>query len=247
MTHPENRWFDLFIGGEALVTPQPAGSDPVPANVHVHQEPSPGLQLDRWEYQTLKDAARRNGTYYARGQDGLLYRHGLVEPGLGVTVREAFQSGAVGDHRGLVFVDTLDRTPPRADNLGTLILDADYLEGVYVVNAHVQFAPMGEGKSVTAHSPPPEGRSTAEPRTPVTLTGIHLRGVLNTAGNLTLAGASRIYGTLVVGGTIEQTSDAAARLEIWYDDDLRAGLSRGVPLVSQAPGTWREKYGEKRT
>lgn len=247
MNHREDRWLDLLIGGEAFFAPPPTGPTPVLANVHVRQEPTPGLRQDRWDYQTMKDAALRDGTYYARGQDGLLYRHGRIEPGLGVTAADAFRSEAPGDHRGLVFVDTLDRTPPRADNLGTLVLDAEYMEGVFVVNAHVRFTPTGTGKSVPAHSPLREGQGPTEPRTSVQLTGIHLRGALVTPGNLTVDGSARMYGAMIVGGTVGQASDADGHFEVWYDDDFRTGLLQGLPLVYQVRGTWLEKYGEKRT
>lgn len=246
MNHREDRWLDLLIGGEAFFAPLPTGPAPVPANVHVRQEPAPGLRQDPWDYQTMKDAALRDGTYYARGQDGLLYRHGRTEPGFGVTVADAIRSEAPGDHRGLVFVDTLDRMPPRADNLGTLVLDAEYMEGVFVINANVILAPQGGGKSLPVLSPASDERGSTEPRAPVQLTGIHLRGALATPGNLTLDGPSRIYGAMVVGGTVEQASDSAGILEVWFDDDLRTGLLRGVPLVYQARGTWQERYGEKR-
>ena len=247
MNHREDRWLDLFIGGEAFFAPLPTGPAPVPANVHVHQEPTPGLRQDRWDYQTMKDAALRDGTYYVRGQDGLLYRHGRIEPGLGVTATDAFRSEAVGDHRGLVFVDTLDHAPPRADNLGTLVLDAEYMEGVFVINANVSLVPQGTGKSLPALSPASEERGATEPRSPVQLTGICLRGMLATPGNFTLDGPVRMYGAIVVGGTVEQASDTGAHLEVWYDDDFRTGLLQGLPLVYQVRGTWLEKYGGKRT
>lgn len=246
--HREDRWLDLLIGGEAFFAAPSTGPAPVPANVHVHQEPTPGLQQDRWDYQTMKDAALRDGTYYVRGSDGLLYRQGLIEPGLGVTVADAFHSEAPGDHRGLVFVDTLDRMPPRTDNLGMLVLDAEYMEGVFVINAHVRFTPTGAGKSIPAYSPLREGQGPTEPRASVQLTGIQLRGALITAGNLTIAGPSRIYGAMIVGGAVEQeASDTGAHLEVWYDDEFRTGLLRGLPLVYPVRGTWLEKYGEKRT
>jgi hypothetical protein len=247
MEHREDRWLNLFIGGAASFAPLPAGPAPVPANVHVHQEPTPGLRQDRWDYQAMKDAALRDGTYYVRGSDGLLYRQGLIEPGLGVAVTDVFQSGAVGDHRGLVFVDTLDRMPPRADNLGTLALDAEYMEGVFVVNAHVRFTPAGTGKSLPAHDPLDERQASMELQPPVQLSGIHLRGALVTPGTLTLERPARVYGAMVVGGTVEQASDTSGHLEVWYDEDFYRGLLRGAPLVYQALGTWQEKYGEKRS
>ncbi len=241
---PEDRWLDMFVGGEARFTP--ASPDPVPAHVHVHQQPTPGLRQSRWDYETMKRAALRDGTYYARGQDGLLYRHGTIEPGLGVTVDDALRSEAVGDHHGLVFVDTLDQTTPRADNLGAITVHTDYSEGVFILNAQVIFAPGGTGKSVSALSPPLDAQPSAEARTPVELAGIHLRGVLVTPGDLFLEKQPRVYGALVVGGKIEPAPDSSARLEVWYDNDLHRGLIRGVPLVYQAPGTWLEKYGERR-
>jgi hypothetical protein len=81
---------------------------------------------------------------------------------------------------------------------------------------------------------------------PVELTGIHLRGVLVTPGDLIVEGQPRIHGAVAAGGKIEPAPGTSARLEVWYDDELRTGLIRGVPLVYQAPGTWLEKYGERR-
>jgi hypothetical protein len=194
----------------------------------------------------MKREALRDGAYYARGQDGLLYRHGTIEPGRGVTVDDVLRSEAVGDHHGLVFVDTLDQTPPRADNLGELTVRTNYAEGVFVLNAHVTFAPGGAGKSVPSLSPPPDAQAPDEARVPVQLERIHLRGVLVTPGDVTVEGQPRVHGAVVAGGQITPTAGSLDRLEVWYDDDLRRGLIRGVPLVHQAPGTWSEKYGERR-
>jgi hypothetical protein len=247
MEYREDRWLNVFVGGDALFAPLPTGPAPVPANVHVHQEPTPGLRQDRWDYQAMKDAALRDGTYYVRGSDGLLYRQGVIEPGLGVAAADVFQSESIGDHRGLVFVDTLDRTPPQADNLGTLVLDAEYMEGVFIINAHVHFAPTGTGKSLPAYNPLDERQTSMELQPPVQLSGIHLRGALVTPGNLILDRSARMYGAIIIGGAVEQASDTNGHLEVWYDDDFYRGLLRGVPLVYQALGTWLEKYGEKRT
>lgn len=243
----EDRWLDVFIGGEAFFDPLPTGPAPVPANVHVRQDPSPGLRLDRWDYQALKEAALRDGTYYALGQDGLLYRDGRIEPGLGVAPAEALRSGAVGDHRGLVFVDTLDQAPPRAENLGTLKLDADYLEGVFIINAHLRLVSAGAGRFLAVRNPSSDGRQPDEVQPPISLTSINLRGVLVTPGNLMLEGSSRLYGAVIVGGTVFKADEADAHLEVWFDRDLEQGLISGVPLVYQAPGTWQEKSGGKRT
>ena len=240
MAFREDRWLDLLIGGEALFDPSVGGPEPAPANVQVRQDPSPGLPLDRWDYQALKDAALRHGTYYARGQDGLLYRHGLIEPGRGVSVTDAVRSDAVGEGRGLVFVDTLDQAPPRPDNLGTLVLDADYMEGIFVLNADVRVRPGGTGKTLLARGPQDDGQDPEARQSPVQLSGIHLQGALVTPGHLTLEGASRVHGAVVVGGRIEEAPEAGAHLEVWYNAEFQRRLFRGVPLIHVGLGTWPE-------
>ncbi|OLD41658.1 MAG: hypothetical protein E6K58_12465 [Nitrospirae bacterium] len=243
MTHREDRWLDIWVGGGALFglsASEPSGG--IPANVYPRQDPFPGLKEDRWDYETMKKQALLYGSYYGLERDGLLYQNGRVEPGLGRTADEVFGSEAVGDHHGLVFVDTLDRRPPGTDNLGTLSLETEYAEGLFVVNAHLHLKPKGIGKSVPVLSPPGEGLSSLGSRVPVELTGIHLQGVLYTPGDLTIEGRPRMYGALVVGGKVTQTSEVSGQLEIWYNYGLRSGIVQGMPLVYVAPGTWVEKY-----
>lgn len=237
MTLREDRWLNFLIGGEVFFSPIP-GSSLLPSNVYPHREPSPGLRPDVWPYELLKKYALKYGDYYSRDSGGLLYRNGTVGPGLGRTVEEVFRSLHVGDHHGLVFIDTLDQMPPRTDNLGTLLIDTDYAEGLFVINAHVQLKPRGQGKSVAALSPPTEKSG----RTPVTLTGIHLNGLISTPGNLLYEGRPRVFGALLIDGRVLPSSPASMPIEVWYDYDFRNGLFRGLPVVYVAPGTWQEKY-----
>jgi hypothetical protein len=239
MSRREDRWFEVWVGGEAMFADAP----PVlPTNVYVERDPIPGLNEDRWDYDTIKKQALLHGSYYARGHDGLFYRNGTMMPGTGLSANEVFGSQAVGDHRGLVFVDTLDQTPPRSDNLGTVSLETEYAEGLFVVNAHLVLKPQGSGKSVPALSPPAAGSTSIGARIPVELTGVHFRGVLSVAGHLSFEGQPRLYGGLLVGGRVIGLSGSGSQLEVWYDHDLRSGLMRGMQLVYQAPGTWREHY-----
>ena len=46
----------------------------------------------------------------------------------------------------LIFVDTLDGIPPRLDNLGSIVLDQDHAEGIFIVNAHVLWKASSTGK-----------------------------------------------------------------------------------------------------
>ena len=81
--------------------------------------------------------------------------------------------------------------PPRLDNLGTIVLDQEYAEGIFIVNAHVLWKAGQPGKPVQALSPPPEGQQSLGSRIPVQLSGIHLQGVLYVAGDLRYAATSK--------------------------------------------------------
>jgi hypothetical protein len=151
-------------------------------------------------------------------------------------------SESPGDNKGLVFVDTLDQQPPRPDNLGHLTLEASYSEGLFIMNAHVHLKPKGTGLALAVLSPPTENTSLPGTKIPAQLAGIHLNGVLYTAGDVTFAGNPRAYGAIMTGGQVMKASETADHFEVWYDDDLRKGLVRGLPLVYIAPGTWQEKY-----
>ncbi|MDA2911439.1 pilus assembly PilX N-terminal domain-containing protein [Nitrospiraceae bacterium AH_259_D15_M11_P09] len=240
MTVPEDRWVDIMVGGDAKFSPTPANPADVPSNVQSNLDPVPGLTQDTWDYEALKQDAQRYGSYYTRDQNGLLYRDGKVEPGLGLTADEVFQSEAVGDHQGLVFVDTLDQLAPSGKNLGTLTVGTEYMEGFFVVNANLDLQPEEDGKTVNALSPPTGASSSPASRVPVGLTGVHVQGVLLAAGELKYSEEPRAYGAVVALGRLKGPSDSP--LEVWYEQDLQSGLVRGLPLVYVAPGTWQEIY-----
>jgi hypothetical protein len=241
MAHREDRWLTIWVGGTALFSAPPSGEAP-PSTIVSEQDPVPGLREDQWDYEQMKNYALLFGSYYVLGRDGLLYRNGLEEPGLGLTAEAAMGSESPGDNKGLVFVDTLDQQPPRPDNLGHLTLEASYSEGLFIMNAHVHLKPKGTGLALAVLSPPTENTSSRGTRIPAQLAGIHLNGVLYTAGDMTFEGNPRAYGAIMTGGQVMKASETADHFEVWYDDDLRKGLVRGLPLVYIAPGTWQEKY-----
>lgn len=238
----EDRWIEIWSGGAVSINrPSVVASQGLPMNVHPNQDPSPGLRFDEWRYEQLKHAAMLYGSYYALDRDGLLYKNGTVLPGTGLTPDEAFESRTVGDHHGLVFVDTLDQQPPRADNLGRLTLTTDYAEGMFVFNAHVLWRPRSTGQSVPALSPSSDGESALGSRMPVQLSSVNLKGALYTPGNLAVAGHLKVFGGVLVQGSVATESGREGLMEVWYDEDLRHGLQRGVPLVYVMPGTWQVK------
>ncbi len=238
----EDRWVEVWVGGDAQLTqPLVQPFTDVPTNMHVGQHPVPGVRFDEWPYEHLKRIAKRFGRYYAIDRDGLLYLHGIVEPGKGVSPEVVVRSQAPGDQLGLIFVDTLDQMPPRADNLGVLKLKAPYIEGTVVMQGHIELAPNGSGAVIPALSPPTPDQSNSLVRTPVHIMGINFNGVLHAIGTITLSGGVRLYGAALVGETIVR-SDSGSSLEVWYDYDLGEGLFRGLPVVYRAPGTWMARF-----
>ena len=238
----EDRWVDYWIGGSvALLSPSGSESAGFPASVHMHQQPTPGVRLDHWDYDLLKKTAQRHGIYYRLDRDGRLHHLGSAESDPGLSSADALASSAVGRSHGLVFIDTIDGEAPRADNLGTLILDTEYIEALLVVQGHVMLKPSGAGRTLPVLSPAPEATSSLSSRIPVTLSGIHLNGLLYAAGAITLERETRMYGALITAGTVA-TGSSAPLLEVWYNPDFGKGFFRGLPVVYRAPGTWQVKY-----
>lgn len=242
MAQPEDRWMEAWIGGTVQVTQLSAGQIPsFPSNLHMAQNPIPGVRLDQWPYEHIKRVAKRFGRYFAIDREGLLYPRGVVEPGRGISPDSVFRSEGSGDQLGLIFIDTLDQMAPRPDNLGVVKLQAPYFEGMAVVQGHVVLAPSGSGQSIRVLSPPPTDQGKEVARMPVQLTGMHFNGVLHASGDITVAGRVRLYGAVTSGGTIASAS-SGSRLEVWYDHDLSRGFYRGLPVVYRAPGTWMARY-----
>jgi hypothetical protein len=238
----EDRWVDYWIGGTVSVLSSPAdGAPDVPANVHLHQQPMPGVKLDRWDYDLLKRTAQRFGAYYRLDRDGRLHAAGTLESDAGELPADVLSSATVGRSHGLVFIDTVDGTAPRPDNLGTLVLDADYVEAVLVVQGHVQIKPSGPGRSISVLSPPPEGSSALGSRIPVTLSGIHFNGLLFAAGTITIERQTGVYGAVMTPAALVGGGRGTS-LEVWYNSDFGKGLFRGLPVVYRAPATWQWKY-----
>jgi hypothetical protein len=208
--------------------------------VHTQQRSTPGLRLDLWGYELLKKTAQRHGTYYRLGRDGRLRGAGAHESDPGIVPGEALTASVVGQSRGLVFIDTLDGEAPTPENLGTLVLDTDYVEALVIAQGHVVVKPSGAGRTLTVLSPPPEGSSSLSGRIPVTLSGIHLNGLLYAAGTISIERQTGLYGAVVAAGTL--VTAGAVPLEVWYNWDFGRGLFRGLPVVYRAPATWQVKY-----
>ena len=189
-----------------------------------------------WQYQVVKEYARRFGSYYVPDREGRLYKDGTMDPSAALTPAEVFGSKAVGDQRGLVFIDTLDRERPAAENLATVLLDSPYMEGTFYVNAHVILRPEGQGETVPALSPPTEGLPGLASRVSVNLAGVTIRGVLHASGTLWVEGQPLVFGAVAA----ERGLVGNGFLEVWYNADLGRGRIQGLPVVFPVRGSWRE-------
>lgn len=244
MLYAQDRWTEYWIGGIVSVIVPPAGQGANPAlpdNVHLHQYPMPGVRLDRWEYDSIKKIALRWGTYYRLDHEGRLHPQGTSDSDHGITPADALGSQAIGDQRGLVFIDTVDGQPPNVENMGTLVLDTDYFEGLLAVQGHLVLRPRAGGKSVSVLSPSPTETASLGARVPVQLTGIHVNGLLHAAGTIRIERSARLYGAIMAGESVTSIGTGTV-LEVWYNADFAQGLFRGLPVVYRAPGTWLVKY-----
>lgn len=240
----EDRWLHLWVGGTVQIMQPPVGQSQyplLPLNVHKGQNPAPGVRLDRWGYEQMKQIAKRYGTYVAIDREGQLYPGGVVEPGRGVSPDEWLRSRSVGDQRGLIFIDTLDGAAPRGDNLGVLRLSAAYTEATLVVQGHVVFSPSSTGQALSVLSPPQIGQADGASRIPAQLSGIHLNGAIYAAGDITLNQPVRVFGAVAAEGTVIAATPGVT-LEVWYNHEMSQGLFRGLPVVLRAPGTWLVRY-----
>jgi len=244
MLSAQDRWTEYWIGGSVSVIAPPPGqgaNPPLPENVHQQQSPTPGVRLDQWDYDSLKKIALRWGTYYRLDHMGQLHLQGASDSDQGITPTDALESHVIGDHRGFVFIDTIDGQAPRVDNMGTLVLDTDYFEGLLVVQGHMMLRPRAAGKSVPALSPSQPGTESLGARIPVQLSGIHVNGLLYAAGAIRMEQSTRLYGAMMAGQSVTSIGNGIG-IEVWYNADLAQGLFRGVPVVYRAPGTWLAKY-----
>jgi hypothetical protein len=244
MLYAQDRWTEYWIGGTVSVFSPPPGqgaNPPLPENVHLHQYPTPGVRLDQWDYDSLKKIALRWGTYYRLDRVGRLHPQGASDSDQGITPADALESQAIGDHRGLVFIDTVDGQPPLVDNMGTLVLETGYFEGLLVVQGHVVLRPSGAGRSVPVLSPSSPGTESLGARVPVQLSGIHVNGLLYAAGAIRIERSARLYGAVMAGQSVTSIGTGTV-IEVWYNADLAQGLFRGLPVVYRAPGTWLAKY-----
>ncbi|MFZ5861833.1 MAG: hypothetical protein ACOYXR_03170 [Nitrospirota bacterium] len=223
-----DRWAGVSAAGTIVGPPRDA-SGFLPPFQHV-DDGAPVGPIRIWSHAALRAFARARGTYFATRGTGLLYP---ADGGPGVS-----PSTALAAHSGsgrVVFIDTLDGLPPRADNLDTVQIAIDHLEITLYAGAHVRLSP-GAGRSVTVDAPPAPDDPFGPPAARgVTVNSVHLRGALMVAGELSTTGRVNVVGALVAWRGVQ---DPGA-VEVWYDASLRRGYHPGFPPVVIKPGSRR--------
>ena len=238
----EDRWIDFYIGG-FIFNPEPMDCPNCPepfinegySNIHQLQNDSQaGFRLDTWSYTRLKAFSKEWGAYYATDTSGALYRDGVMDTAHRVSVSQAVKASDSNTGRRLIFIDTLDGNPPGTDNLPHLTLSVNDAAGLIFIQGHVTLNISGSGGSFQVFSPLAEGSDSESTRQPVTLSNIHLRGVLSAAGRITVEDHPMIFGAVIA----QQGFNGPGELEVWYDADLATGYYRGIPVATILKGSW---------
>lgn len=224
----EDRW--AAISASAAITGPAIGEGAFAAPFEHLRQYAAVPRIGLWEYEALKAYAKRHGRYFTTRGTGLVYPDDAAS-GVSPTVVFASHSG----DRRLLFIDTIDRTSPRDENLDTLRTELDFVRADAYVGAHLTVVPAA-GRGVVLDSPSapddPEGPPVARD---LTITGVHYYGVLVVAGAIEAEARTRLVGTLAAHRGVR---DAGA-WEVWYDASLRAARRSGFPPVVVKPGTRR--------
>ena len=224
-----DRWAAISASGPIIGPTVDGGGGFVAPFDHLYQHADvPRIGL--WGYDALKAYAKRHGAYYATRGTGLLYPDD-AEGGLSLTSVLASHSG----NRRFLFIDTIDGTPPREDNLDVLQAMVDFVNVDAYVGAHLTIVP-GRGRPVVLDAPSaPETSGGGPLARDVEIEDVHYHGVLMVAGVLGAATRTRIVGSLAV---LQGVRDAGA-FEVWYDAALRRGHRSGFSPVVVKPGSRR--------
>jgi hypothetical protein len=223
-----DRWAAITASGSITGPPVDGSGFAAPFD-HLRQH-AVAPRIGLWGYRALKAYAQRHGRYFTTRGTGLVYPD---DAEVGISPTAVFASSS-GDRR-LLFIDTLDRTPPRDDNLDTLMAEIDFVRADAYVGAHLTMAP-GPGGTVVLDSPaapddlrgPPVARDVA-------IHGTHYHGALVVAGIVDAGARTRIVGTLAAHRGVRD----ARVFEVWYDASLRTGRRSGFSPVVVKPGSRR--------
>lgn len=182
---------------------------------------APGtLNWPTFDYQTFKKIAMTHNNYFYPKNGG------WYTPGPNGTDVAANPFTRNSELNEIIFLDTLDRQPPRAD--GGNLFDQHFtgnrsntMIGIYWFGGNVTFAGQGS---------PPGVAGTMPDGTPQALTTISLNGVIYAAGTITILGNANIYGSAVAQRGFTAFTGSA---DCYYNSNLM----NGIPLETGVTGS----------
>ncbi|MDH5715740.1 MAG: hypothetical protein OEZ30_09265, partial [Candidatus Aminicenantes bacterium] len=160
----EDRWLRVFANGLYSGPPYDEGTYADIPTLQDEQNTNPydfstahnnlfhnqSVTIDVWNYAIAKRTAQRYGTYYTTDNLGRLYLDGKGSP---------LQFNAITNGRscGIMFVDTIDQLPPKADgsNLAPISFSGLYhTSGIFYIAANFSTAGLGLGGTTNVLAPP---------------------------------------------------------------------------------------------
>lgn len=193
----------------------PAELDAYAGRLLQHQD----LDFPEFNYDSYKLLAQRRGDYYTTDANNKLYRRdGTLVADI---YNELWRADPSSTDNRFVFVDTIDKQPPRADgsNLATFPLSGNspHSRGLYYLNINLDASGMGNPPTMTVKDP--NG-------SPVQLAKVWHAGIIYISGNLHGVGNSVVYGSVIA----ERGISEAGTPSVYYDK--RLSDSTFMPLNS---------------
>ncbi len=169
-------------------------------------------------YNDFKVAAKQHGRYYGTDAAGNIYLDGIKDAAHLVDFNTEFgNADRVNDPYDLLFIDTIDGTPPKADgsNLATISNSGTGvgMKGVFWIGANMLQKGAGNPANLVAESPA-AGHPTQ------TLAKDYLDGVLYCAGTIDVTGNPVVFGSVVA----ENGFTGSGTFDVWYNWRLKDGL-----------------------
>jgi len=218
----EDPWFALWVDGTVMNASGPNGG-PFPSNVHPNTD---SLQRDDLSMDAVKPFAKQYGEYYQVSPDGMLEYAGVSQG----SFDDLF--GQVTENHRLVYIER----KAGYSNDQPLYLQGGPYRGYFFIEGEVIVGGGQTGMTVEGASPP-------WPTVPqaMTLTDIHLDGLLYAEGNIELQDRFAVYGALITG---QQFTGLANALEVWYNHDYESATYSSLPILIPIKETWNDMEEE---
>lgn len=195
------------------------------------------LEWPHYDYERFKRLAKRKGRYFATDASGNLYRDGIVDADhLTTDPARDLNTGTLADRSSdpdvwkevdydVIFVDTIDRQPPRADgsNIAPAIKiqgDGMSWKGFYYICANMDLA--GSPASAIPAKDPDGVYAGGGKRA-------FMDGILCVRGEIKITGNPVVYGSVFA----ERGFSGTGTMDVWYNAELKDGFPAPIhPMVT---------------